>query len=62
MVLIVLAGWGTRITDVEGAFLNGSFQKVNQKVYTTVHVSTMGVVIVISNNVWYHSRSTPVVP
>ena len=36
MVLIILAGWGTRITDVEGAFLNGSFQKRNQKVYTTV--------------------------
>ena len=36
MVLIALAGWGTRSTDVEGAFLNGSFQKRNQKVYTTV--------------------------
>ena len=36
MVLIVLAGWGTRITDVEGAFLNGSFQKMNHKVYTIV--------------------------
>ena len=35
-VLIVLGKWGTRITDVEGAFLNGSFQKRNQKVYTTV--------------------------
>ena len=36
MMLIVLGGWGTLITDVEGAFLNGSFQKMNQKVYTIV--------------------------
>ena len=36
LVLIVLGKWGTRITNVEGAFLNGLIQKRNQKVYTTV--------------------------
>ena len=36
MVLIVLVGWDTRLTDLEGAFLNELFEKSNQKVYTTV--------------------------
>ena len=36
LTLIVLAGWSTRITDVEGAFLNGSFERKHEKLYTEV--------------------------
>ena len=38
MVFCILANWSTRITDVEGAFLHGSFQNKNEKVYTQVPV------------------------
>jgi hypothetical protein len=36
MVLIVLGNWTTRITDVEGAFLNGSFERNKEKLYGKV--------------------------
>ena len=37
MALSVLAvAWYARITDVEGAFLTGSFKKTNKKIYTSV--------------------------
>ena len=38
MVFCILANWSTRITDVEGAFLHGSFQNKNEKVFTQVPV------------------------
>jgi hypothetical protein len=36
MVLMVMAGWYSSFTDVEGAFLHGTFQRKNEKVYTSV--------------------------
>ena len=36
MVLIILANWTTRITDVEGAFLNGNFERKMEKLYGKV--------------------------
>ena len=33
---VMCSNWYSRITDVEGAFLNGSFQKKNKKIYTPV--------------------------
>jgi hypothetical protein len=36
MVLIILANWTTRITDVEGAFLNGNFERKTEKLYGKV--------------------------
>ena len=36
MVFCILANWSTRIMDVEGAFLHGSFQNKNEKVFTQV--------------------------
>jgi hypothetical protein len=36
MVLIILGNWATRITDVEGAFLNGGFQRKSERLYGKV--------------------------
>jgi hypothetical protein len=36
MVLIILGNWTTRITDVEGAFLNGNFERKKEKLYGKV--------------------------
>jgi hypothetical protein len=36
MVLIILGNWTTRITDVEGAFLNGSFERKRESLYGKV--------------------------
>ena len=38
MVFIVLANWSASITDVEGAFLHGSFQNKNEKVFIKVQL------------------------
>ena len=38
MVFTVLANWSTWITDVEGAFLHGSFQNKNEKVFTQIQL------------------------
>ena len=36
MAFYLLANWSTQITDVEGAFLHGSFQNKNEKVFMQV--------------------------
>eukprot|EP00957_Ditylum_brightwellii_P204756 15340724-Ditylum_brightwellii.AAC.1 len=35
MIMIIMAGWATRLLDVNGAFLNGRFQN-GEKLYTPV--------------------------